>query len=138
MKLFLFLFSVLLWGCGGISSAQDIPPDDAEAASTIQPTIKSTALTGGGTGNVAVDTGFASNGSVIAIPTGKGFTISDCKISVALASVEGSSLSTSVGVNQTTGAVVCKKLVQERTEVPPETKDCVVSYTLICLKNTSP
>lgn len=83
-------------------------------------------------GNVGIDAGFASNGTAISIPAG--FTAEQCKFTAAAANIAGEAISTSVSINNETGEVVCEKLVQERVEVPAETRDCVASYTVICVK----
>ena len=84
---------------------------------------------------MAVDAGFAGDGTVVNIPTG--FTASQCKFTAAPANIEGSAISTSASINSSTGEVVCQKVVQERTNVPPETKSCVASYTILCIKEVA-
>ncbi len=129
------LAALTLVRCGGAegSSAGGMPAaDDPE---DLAPVVKSAAITAGSTDGqkavVAVDAGFAGNGTTIDIPTG--FVASECKFTAAAANVSGSAISTSVSINSTTGEVVCEKVVQERVEVPPETQDCVASYTIICV-----
>lgn len=120
--------------CGGaeVSDAQVQAQDGTVSDSQqIAGGVKDAAITGAG-GNIAVDAGFASDGTTINIPTG--FTASQCKLTAAAATIEGSAISTRVSIDQTTGEVVCEKVVQERTEIPPEVKGCVASYTIICTK----
>ena len=76
--------------------------------------------------------GFAGNGTAIAIPSS--YAASQCKFTASAANIEGRAISTSVSINTSTGEVVCEKVVQEREEVAPETRDCVASYTMICIR----
>ncbi len=135
----LLFLGIIFWSaCGATVQAQAVDSfTETEAGSVIVPETKADSITAGGTGKVAmvaVDAGFAGGGSTIPIPTG-GFTAADCKFTAAVANVQGSALSTSVSINKTTGEVVSQKVVQERVEVPPTTKNCVASYTVICVKN---
>lgn len=136
--IFLAVGMLFLTRCGGVDTgpAGDAFAEEAGSADDLVPTIKEAAISAGSdTVNpiVAVDAGFAGNGTTIGIPTG--FTASQCKFTAAAANVSGSAISTSVSINTTTGTVRCEKVVQEREEVPPETKDCVASYTVICVRN---
>lgn len=109
--------------------------DSSETATEQQATFKADAIAGStisGNNTVAVDAGFAANGSTIAIPAG--FTSTQCRMTASAANIDGSSISTNVGINTTTGEVICKKIVQERPEVPAVTKGCTASYTIICTK----
>ncbi len=81
---------------------------------------------------MAVNAGYAGNGTTIDIPSD--FEIDDCRFTAAIAQVDGSALSTRVSVNTETGEVVCEKVVQEREDIPPETKDCVAAFTIICVQ----
>lgn len=137
MFVLLFVATFFLLQCGGTGglatgegnseanaqNSQESEPGD------LTPSIKSDAITGAG-GKVAVDAGFAGDGTTIEIPAN--FTASQCKFTAAAANISGSAISTSVSINSTTGEVICKKVVQEREEVPAETKGCVASYTVIC------
>lgn len=136
MKRIMCLFGLaglFLVQCGGSESVSGNQAfaQTQEGESEITPTIKAESITGGG-GNVAVDAGFAGNGTTIAIPAN--FTAAQCKFTAAVANIDGSSISTNVSINTTTGQVTCQKVVQEREEVPPETRDCVASYTVVCVK----
>lgn len=132
---FIIVSLMFFVNCGGDVStpafAQDTPEDG-----TVEVGFKSAAISAGATDGkkpvIAVDAGFAGNGTAIGVPTG--FTADQCKFTAAAANIGGSSLSTSVSINLSTGEVVCEKLVQERVEIPPETKDCVASYTVICVR----
>lgn len=130
---FAILFAFLLVHCGGEigGNGNEVFAEEDDGASDGAPKIKSESIAGAG-GDVAVDAGFASNGTAISIPTG--FTASQCKFTAAAANIDGSAISTTVSINTTTGEVVCEKVVQTREEIPPETKDCVASYTVICTK----
>lgn len=127
----LLLSSFVMVHCGG-EGGKVVVGSEAQAQETAELVkFKNEAIPGAG-GNVAVDAGFAANGTKISLPAG--FTTAQCKMTAALANIQGNALSTSVAINTTTGEVICKKVVQEREEVPPETKDCVASYTIICVK----
>ncbi len=128
------LGGLFLVQCGG----SDVGPErqlmaqetsQVGSSTDLSPVTKADSI--GGT-TVAVDAGFASDGSSIAIPTG--FTVTQCKFTAAAANIDGSALSTTVSINSTTGQVVCKKVVQEREEVPATSKSCAASYTVICVK----
>ena len=130
----LMFVSLFLIQCGGgvDGSGSSAFAGNPGTANNLVPEIKNTALTVNGVADVAFDAGFAGNGTIIAIPDG--FDATDCKLTAAAANIEGKAISTSVSINSTTGEVICEKVVQEREELPPETKDCVASYTIICAK----
>jgi outer membrane protein assembly factor BamB len=126
------LSGFLLLRCGGeVGGAQDGPAPEGEETTHSIPKVKNEAIISSD-GNTAVDAGFAGNGTAISIPTG--FVASQCKFTAAAANIDGSAISTSVSINTTTGEVICEKVVQEREEIPPETQDCVASYTVVCTK----
>jgi len=116
--------------CGGEVTTTAFA-QDAGQEGAVDVSYKDAAITSAD-GNVGVDAGFAGNGTTIEIPTG--FTAAQCKFTAAAANLDGSAISTSVSINHETGEVICQKLVQERVEIPPETVDCVASYTVICVK----
>lgn len=136
----LMLLSMLgLVQCGGADAG---PATEFSAEDTVGDTTKpfpiikteartldlsATALTG-----ISIDAGYAGNGTTINTPSE--FTIDQCRFTAAISQVDGSALSTRVSVNTETGEVICEKVVQEREEVPPETKDCVAAFTIICVK----
>lgn len=120
--------------CGGSdvgSERQAIAQESSQAVNTtdLSPVIKADSITGT---TVAVDAGFASDGSSISIPSG--FTATQCKFTAAAANIDGRALSTAVSINSTTGQVVCKKVVQDREEIPATSQSCAASYTVICVK----
>jgi hypothetical protein len=133
----LFLAAILFSaGCGGEAATAGVGTAQAEETGTdgggdLGGGVKDAAITGSG-GNVAVDAGFAGNGTVIQVPAG--FTAAQCKFTAAAATIDGNAISTQVSINHETGEVICEKVVQERTEIPPEVKDCAASYTIICVK----
>ena len=127
----IILLSLTSLHCGGGGSGTTAFAEETENSSEITGETKGVSISGAG-GNVAVDAGFAGNGTTISIPTG--FTAAQCKFTASPSLIEGSAISISASINTTTGEVVCKKVVRERTEVPPETKGCVASYTIICVK----
>lgn len=137
LAIFLFSMSLILSACGGealtggVSSAE--AGDDAAVAGDgeIAGGVKDAAISGAG-GNVAVDAGYAGNGTVIQIPAG--FTASQCKFTAAPALIDGKASSIQASINRETGEVTCEKVVQERVEIPPEFQDCTASYTVICVK----
>lgn len=120
-----------LANCGGEVTTTAFA-QEAGADGTVETGFKNAAITVTPPTSVAVDAGFAGNGTVISLPTG--FTADQCKFTAAAASIDGGAISTSVSINHETGEVICEKIVQERIEIPPETKDCVASYTVICVK----
>jgi len=126
---FLGIGSFLLVSCGGAdvgaaeSNTTGVTFDDP--AALIQPPP----ITGT---SVGVNAGYAGNGVTLDIPSG--FDISQCRFTAALATMDGKAISAQVTVNQNTGLVKCTKVVQEREEVPPETKDCAASFTVLCTK----
>lgn len=115
---------------GGVGDAQ-AGEDAAVSGGEIAEGTKDAAITGAG-GNIAVDAGYAGNGTVIQIPAG--FTAAQCKFTAAPATIDGRATSTQASINRATGEVTCEKVVQERVEVPPEFQDCTASYTVICVK----
>ena len=133
----LFIFSVFcLIQCG---SGADATGDDAfaeQGLSDLNPIVKNEARIVDNVNSMAVDAGFASNGVAIAIPTG--FDISQCKFTAAASNIDANAISTYVSIDSvsstTSATVICRKVVQEREETPPETGDCVASYTMICFK----
>lgn len=131
---FLFCAAMISVQCGGVDVG---PADGLESAEEggspeIAPATKSVAQTVTPPASVGVDAGFASNGTTVDIPAG--FTLDQCRFTAAAANIDGNALSTRVSINSETGEVLCEKVVQERTEVPPETKDCVASFTVICVR----
>ena len=131
----LFISCLFLTQCGGetnlTSDAQDTSSDqvgNGEASEEPASLIHDPAT--GAT--VAANAGFAANGVVLGIPTG--FVASQCRFTASLATLDGKSLSAQAGIDETTGEVICKKVVQERVEIPPEIKDCTASFTVICVK----
>lgn len=130
-SLLILLASLALVHCN--SGGADLGIDNASGSSDteVQTDFKDTAVTGSN-GNVAVDAGFASDGTIIAIPSG--FTPDQCRFTAAIANVDGDAISVSASINTQTGQVVCKKVVQDRDTVPPEFVGCVASYTIICTK----
>lgn len=136
----MLLGSVLgLVQCGGADAgptSEDI--HDSSSGSVVGEGIKADSVSSISSsieypGVVAVDAGFAGNGTTIAVPDG--FTADQCRFTAAASNVAGSSISTTVSINSTTGEVICQKVVQEREEVPPETQDCVAAYTVTCVKS---
>lgn len=116
---------------GGESGDSTGPADstDSEAQPIVTGATKGEALSDRN-GVVAVDAGFAADGVKIDIPAG--FLSTECKFTAAIAQVSGSAISTSVSVSSA-GLVSCKKLVQERENVPPTTEGCTASYTVVCV-----
>ena len=127
----LALVSLIFVNCGGALSGSE-GEAIAQAGDTnseeIQVTQKEDAISNTGA-TVSVDAGFASDGTTITPPAGF-----QCKFTAAAANIDGSAISVSVSINQTTGAVTCKKVIQDRIEVPATTKGCVASYTMLCVK----
>ncbi len=129
--------AVLTSGCGTATASgeQGVSSSGSEGNEEVIGTTKNAAISAGSSSGqkavVAVDAGFAGNNTTIATPSG--FTIDECKFTAAVAMVQGSAISTSVTVDSTTGDVTCEKVVQERSNVPAETQDCVASYTMICV-----
>jgi hypothetical protein len=135
---FVVLIPFFLIHCGGEVGGGETDPfveEEAEATSENFPKVKNDAITGGG-GNIAVDAGYASNGTTISVPTG--FVISQCKFTAAAATIDGDAISIFVSVDTTSdptaARVVCEKVVQERVEIPPEANDCAAAFTMICVK----
>lgn len=123
---------VFLIHCGGeATSTAHAEEVDSDFQTEVASGFKDAAITGAG-GNVAVDAGFAADGTVIALPAG--FTAGQCKLTAALATLDGSSISAQVSIDHDTGRVVCQKVVQERVEIPPEVKGCTASYIIVCAK----
>lgn len=118
-------------GCGGEAAEVPDVQDPGADAAEIGGGVKDAAISGAG-GNVAVDAGFAGDGTFIQIPAG--FSASQCKFTAAAATIDGDAISIQVSINRETGEVVCEKVVQERTEIPPEVQGCTASYTVICVK----
>ncbi|MBI3540975.1 MAG: hypothetical protein HY073_02400 [Deltaproteobacteria bacterium] len=127
--------------CGGSSLSSNTGTafaqsnDNSETTTDQQASFKADSIAGSsiaGNNTVAVDAGFAANGSTIAIPAG--FTSTQCRMTASAANIDGASISTNVGINTTSGEVICKKIVQERAEVPAVVKGCTASYTIICTK----
>ena len=110
---------------------QGSPQGNAEDLIPLIPKIKNDSITNAND-DIVVDAGFAGNGTAIAIPSS--YAASQCKFTASAANIEGRAISTSVSINTSTGEVVCEKVVQEREEVAPETRDCVASYTMICIR----
>lgn len=127
----IFISLMFLIHCGGEVTTPAFAEEGGDDGGTVEAEFKDAAITGAG-GDVAVDAGFAGNGTTIQIPAG--FDVTQCKFTAAAATIDGSAISTNVSINHDTGAIVCQKIVQERVEIPPETKDCVASYTVICTK----
>ena len=134
--IFLVLF-VSLSGlqCGGGERSRESTAF-AQAVDTldqglVDPVIRDIAIVDT-SGNVAVDAGFAADGTVVSFPVG--FGNAQCKVTAAPALIDGSAISIQASINETTGEVICEKVVQERVDVPAETKGCVASYTILCVK----
>lgn len=135
MRRFLVIAVLSLMGfvhCGGeaTTEAQAQGIQDAGGVASEEPAALIHDPVTGGT--VAANAGFAANGTILTIPTG--FTSAQCRFTASLATLDGKATSAQVGINETTGEVVCKKVVQERVEIPPEIKDCTASFTIICVK----
>ena len=81
---------------------------------------------------IAVDADFAGDGTTVGIPAG--FSPDECAFTASVATVDGKAISVYASINQETGQVICKKVVQNRVEIPPETQSCTASYLMICLK----
>ncbi len=131
MKIVLAVSLVLLMsGCGGADEGASLETpatgSNSAAGETITPQA---AVTNTGT-TVAADAGDVSDGGTIAVPTG--FVASQCVFTAALATVDGSAISSRTAVNTTSGVVTCKSVVQGKLQ--PEEKSCVASYTIICAK----
>lgn len=134
MKMFAILLSAFfLLHCGEEikTLVEDASAGQASEDLPRQPVTKGVALLDT-TGNVAVDAGFAMHGTVLGIPAG--FTAAQCKFTAAPSSIDGSALSIHVSMDDTSGEVTCQKVVQERDEIPPVARDCVASYTILCVK----
>lgn len=136
MRTAAILFLIILAGCG-TEAGSDTPAGEAgdlnenEAAGNISGGVKDAAISGAG-GNVAVDAGFAGDGTFIQIPAG--FVAAQCKFTAAAATIDGRAISTQVSINRETGEVICEKVVQDRVEIPPEVQSCTASYTIVCVK----
>lgn len=122
-----------VWGCGGesVSPVQGADAATIDDGSDISGGVKDSSIAGAG-GNIAVDAGFAGDGTVIQIPAG--FTAAQCKFTASAATVDGNAISTQVSINRETGEVICEKIVQPRVEIPPEVQSCTASYTIVCVK----
>lgn len=135
---FIIVAAGFLIHCGGAdvgprSASAEQNQAESDSGSIVVPEIKNAAISViTGTPQIAIDAGYAGNGSTVSLPSG--FTAAQCKFTAAVANVDGASISTYVSINSTTGVVTCTKVVQEREEVPATTKDCVASYTLMCVK----
>ncbi len=127
----ILISAFVLSHCGGEGPSPANASAGEEDSTGVEgvPEFKDAAITGG---NVAVDAGYASDGVTVVIPTG--FDPSQCKFTAALANIDGSAISTSVSIDSVTGQVTCKKVVQERVEIPAEEQGCVASYTVICVQ----
>ena len=90
----------------------------------------------GASNEVAIDAGYASDGTAIPVP--EGFTMENCRFTAAVSSVEGSVISSTASVDTTSSDdqafIYCKKVVQERAEIPAETKSCSASFTMLCVQ----
>ncbi len=80
---------------------------------------------------IGINAGYASDGDALVIPTG--FIASQCRFTAALATMQGSAISAQASVDDN-GKVICKEVTQERVEIPPVTKGCVVSFVVLCVK----
>lgn len=129
-----------LVSCGGADSPLTVTTDETEnkdngqtvnSAEQLLSDVQATAIDTDQ--NIGVDAGYISDGTAITVPTG--FTIDRCVMTAAPATISGSAISTRATVNSTTGRVTCKKVVQERVEVPAEEQGCVAAYTIICVKS---
>jgi hypothetical protein len=129
----MIVFAAFLAGCGAEAGSEAMAqtPEEETDGGEISGGVKDAAISGAG-GNVAVDAGFAGDGSVIQIPSG--FTAAQCKFTASAATVDGSAISTQVSINRETGEVICEKVVQPRVEIPPEVQGCTASYTIVCVK----
>ncbi len=128
----MILMLAVLSGCGAETGNEALAqPTEEVVDGEITGGVKDTAITGAG-GNVAVDAGFAGDGSVIQIPAG--FTAAQCKFTASAATIDGAAISTQVSINRETGEVICEKVVQPRIEIPPEVQSCSASYTIVCVK----
>ncbi len=139
MSFIMIIAASFLIHCGGAdvgprSTSAEPPQSQTEnSQASLLPVIKAASITTTATPPVvAIDAGYIGNGSSISLPTG--FTADQGKFTAAVANVDGKSISTYVSINSTTGLVTCTKVVQEREEVPATTKDCVASYTMLCVK----
>lgn len=138
----LVALAVSVAACGGADIGPGMAHADDPSSETdrlILPEIKNDAITAGNTAAkkavVAVDAGYASNGSSISLPSG--FTASQCKFTASVATVDSSTISTRVAVASSgddVGLVTCLRTVQEREEIPATTQGCVASYTMLCTK----
>lgn len=134
MKAWSVMILLVLVGCGseaGFDALAQPAEGDSEASGTIGGGVKDAAIASAD-GSVAVDAGFAGDGTFIAIPAG--FTAAQCKFTAAPATIDGNATSIQALINRETGEVLCEKVVQERTEVPSEIQSCTASYTVICVK----
>lgn len=127
---------VILVQCGGEATGtafaqEGAETDDGTEVSSGVFDIKGVAITGAG-GDVAVDSGYAANGTILSVPAG--FTAAQCKFTASLAVLDGSALSAQVSVDNATGEIVCQKIVQEREQVPAEVKDCTAAFMIVCAK----
>lgn len=128
----MILFAVFLAGCGAEAGNEAMAQSPEELDDgAIAGGVKDAAISGAG-GNVAVDAGFAGDGSIIQIPAG--FSAAQCKFTAAAATIDGAAISTQVSINRETGEVICEKVVQPRSEIPPEIQSCTASYTIVCVK----
>ncbi len=135
MKNLLIIFSLLVSGltvsgCGMEATSQAEAQENTQT-DVVDGVIKNAAVLGAA-GAVAVDAGFATNGTIIAIPTG--FTADQCRFTAAVATIDGNAISVSASINDETGEVICEKVVQDRPEIPAQTRDCTASYTILCTK----
>lgn len=136
LTILIFALGIFAYGCGGEALTGGVGSAQAEDAAVtgdgdIAVGVKDAAISGAG-GNVAVDAGYAGNGTVIQIPAG--FTAAQCKFTAAPALIDGKASSIQASIDRATGEVTCEKVVQERVEIPPEFQDCTASYTIICVK----
>ena len=138
------VFALLISACGGADIGPGLAHAEEAGSDTgglIVPEIKADSISAGTATNapvIAVDAGYASNGSTISLPTG--FTAAQCKFTASVATIDSSTLSTRVAVATTgtsVGLVTCLRTVQEREEIPATTEGCVASYTMICVKSSS-
>ena len=127
-SLILILLAFFLASCTGseedASFQEPSPVEDGETIITPKAVVTST------NGQVAADAGFIEDGGAIAIPTG--FTAAQCEFTAALANVSGSTISSRVAVNTTTGVVTCRSVVQQSSQSQPTEASCTASYTIIC------
>lgn len=148
MKKYFLLLPLLmlsLTACGGADVGPGTAHADEPSSETdnlILPEIKNDAISAGSTASmkavVAVDAGYASNGSSISLPSG--FTAAQCKFTASVATVDSSTISTCVAIASSgddVGLVTCLRTVQEREEIPATTQGCVASYTMLCTKEVA-